>query len=129
VAQVPVNRLASFTTLMVALGGLVAVAAWAAAGVAGAEGAAWALGLCVIPGYAVLVLEPRMRTPKQLLTLVLIGTGIRVAVAAIGAVALLALRPTLPREPFLFSLLVLYLASLAWETKLLARGLDSARLA
>jgi hypothetical protein len=123
VAQIPVLRLASFTALMVVLGALAAWVGWLAADALGAEGAAWAVGLCLLPGWIVLMLESRMQSPKQFLMLVLIGTGVRLAVAAGGAVAILKLRPEMPRQPFLLSLLVLYLASLMWETKTLARGL------
>jgi hypothetical protein len=123
VLQSLVTRLAWFTALMVVLGGCAAVVCGSLAGGSGVEAVGWAFGLCVVPGWAVLALEPWVRSPTQAVKFVLIGTAIRVAVVAAGAMALLAWRPDLPREMFLFALLVLYLASLAWETKTLTRAM------
>ena len=116
-------RLAWFTVLMLVLGGGAAVVCGGLAGLAGVEAAAWAFGLCTVPGWAILALEPLVRSPRHAVKMVLFGTAIRVAVVALGAVALLALRPGVPREPFLFVLLALYLASLAWETRTLTRAM------
>jgi hypothetical protein len=125
VPQTLAIRLASFTAVMAVLGCVAAAICGSVAGAAGLEAVAWAFGLCVIPGWVVLALQPLARSPLQLLKLVLIGTGVRVAIVAGGAVAVLAWR-SLPRDPFLLALLVLYFASLAWETWVLKSALPQA---
>lgn len=111
---------------MAVLGGGAAAVCGSIADAAGVEAAVWALVLCMVPGWAVLTLESWARSPQHMFKLVLIATGVRVAIVAGGAVALLAVRPWLPRSPFLFSLSVMYLASLAWETWVLKRALPDA---
>jgi hypothetical protein len=126
VPQSLAKRLTWFTAVMTVLGVCAAGLCSAATGLAGVEAAAWAWVLCLLPGWTVLALEPWGRSPQQMLKLVLIGTGVRVATAAGGAAALLICRPSLPRTPFLMTLLALYLVSLAWETRALKRALPEA---
>lgn len=114
-----------FTAVMAVLGGLAALVCHTVAGAPGVEAVVWAFALCVVPGWVVLVAERMVRSPKHLLMLVLIGTGVRMAIVLAGALVLLAVRSGLPREPFLCSLLVFYLVSLAWETKALSRALPA----
>lgn len=126
VPQPLLSRIAVFTALMLGLGVAAAVLSGSIAGWPGIEAALWAFGLCWAPGVLILGYEPRSRTPLGQVTLVLAGTGLRVAVAAGGSLALIQLRSHLPRGLFLMSVAVLYLVSLAWETHVLAKSAPAA---
>jgi len=121
VSNLVLPRMAAFATLLLGLGGLACCASAAVAGLAGLEGAVWATGLCLLPGLLVLGIEPLFRSPQGQVAVMLVGTLIRVAVAAGGALAVDRWRTDVPRGPFLASLVVLYLASLTWETVVLSR--------
>lgn len=106
---------------MLAVGGLFSLVGVVLAGWAGLEAALWATGLCLLPGLLVLGLEPWFDSPRGQVAVMVVGTLLRVGVAAGGAVMLVQWRPDLPRTVFLVGLLVLYLVSLAGETVLITR--------
>lgn len=117
----PRVRLLIFTLLMLALGGVSSAVGIVIAGWPGLEAGVWATGLCLLPGVLVLGFEPWFQSPHGQVAAMVVGTLLRVGVAAGGALLLVQWRPDLPRAAFLVSLLVLYLASLAGETVLITR--------
>lgn len=117
----PRVRLLIFALLMLALGGVSSVVGVVVAGWPGLEAGVWATGLCLLPGLVVLGFEPWFESPRGQVAVMVVGTLVRVGVAAGGAVMLVQWRPDLPRAVFLVSLLVLYMVSLAGETVLITR--------
>ncbi len=117
-------RLAAFTAGLLVLGGVSAAICAVAVGPAGVEAAAWATGLCLIPGWVVFLCEPLYRLPRFALAGALIGAGFRLGVTLGGAVALIAFRPELPRTAFLACLFVQYMAALTFETVMLMKTLN-----
>lgn len=86
--------------------------------------AAWATGLCLLPGWVVFLCEPLYRLPRYMLAGALIGAGFRLAVTAGGALGLMVLQPELPRTAFLVCLFIQYMTALTFETVMLMRMLD-----
>lgn len=117
-------RLALFTAGLLVLGAVSAGVCAVAVGSAGVEAAAWATGLCLIPGWVVFLCEPLYRLPRYALAGALLGAGLRLGIIAGGAVALVSLRSDLPRTAFLVCLFVQYMAALTFETVMLMRALN-----
>jgi len=117
-------RLTLFTAGLLVLGVISAGVGAVAVGAAGVEVAAWATGLCLIPGWVVFLLEPLYRLPRFALAGALLGAGFRLGVTAGGALALISLRPELPRTAFLVCLFVQYMTALTFETVMLMRTLN-----
>ncbi len=117
-------RLAAFTAGLLVLGGVSAAICAVAVGRTGVEAAAWATGLCLIPGWVVFLLEPLYRLPRYVLAGALLGAGFRLGIIAGGALGLIALRPELPRTAFLACLFVQYMAALTFETVMLMKTLN-----
>ena len=120
VTQSPLAGIAVLTALMMGLGLCAAAVGGLLSGWPGIESTAIAVALCWIPGVLIFAIEPRFRTPTGQVAVVLVGTFMRIAVAAGGMLMLMQLRPETPRPVFMASVLVLYLASLAWETTVLS---------
>lgn len=116
-------RMAAFTAGLLVLGAVSAAVCSVAVGPLGVEAAAWATGLCLVPGWVVFLCEPLYRLPRYALAGALLGAGLRLGVIAGGALALVSLRPDLPRTAFLASLFVQYMAALTFETVMLMRTL------
>jgi hypothetical protein len=121
VQQSLLARVAVLTALMVGLGSCAAAICGALSGWPGVEAALIAAVLCWLPGLTVFCLEANYRSPTGQVGVVLGGTLLRVAVAAGGVLMAMQLRPEIPRPQILGCLLVLYLASLAWETVALSK--------
>lgn len=117
-------RLALFTGGLLVLGGVSAAICAVTVGPVGVEAAAWATGLCLIPGWVVFLCEPLYRVPRFALAGALIGAGFRLGVTLGGAVGLIALRPELPRTAFLVCLFIQYMAALTFETVVLMKTLN-----
>uniref|UniRef100_A0A7C2JW31 Uncharacterized protein n=1 Tax=Schlesneria paludicola TaxID=360056 RepID=A0A7C2JW31_9PLAN len=117
------GRLLCFTALVGGLGLACGVVSYLAAGWLGAECAVWATALCLPPGWLVFSLEPLYRSPRNALYGSLVGTGVRMAVVAGGALLAVTVRPELPKIPLIACLAVLYLGALTFETLVLLRGL------
>ncbi|OYW23911.1 MAG: hypothetical protein B7Z55_03065 [Planctomycetales bacterium 12-60-4] len=116
-------RVAVFTAVIGLLGGLCAGVCYAISGVNGIEAAAWATALCLPPGWLVFLVEPLYRLPRQAIYGALVTSMVRLGVVTAGVLVIVKLRPDVPRIPFIGCLAVLYLSSLAIETRMLMRGL------
>ncbi|GIX03513.1 MAG: hypothetical protein KatS3mg113_0519 [Planctomycetaceae bacterium] len=79
-------------------------------------GVSIAVGLCLIPMLFLQPWDAAGSSTERLLKFVLGGTALRVAVAGGGGWLAVTVWPDLPRDWFLYNLLVLYLWSLTWET-------------
>ncbi len=117
-------RLAAFTAGLLVLGAVSAGICAVTIGSLGVEAAAWATGLCLIPGWVVFLCEPLYRLPRYALAGALIGAGFRLGVTLGGAMGLITLRPELPRTAFLACLFVQYMAALTFETVMLMKTLN-----
>lgn len=67
------------------------------------------------PGAVVISLASLFHDARHALTFVLASTAIRLGIAGLGALAVLAVWPSLPRNAFLFWLVGMYLLALAVE--------------
>ena len=117
-------RLTLFTTGLLVLGVVTALVCAAMVGPVGLETAAWATGMCLLPGWVVFLCEPLYRLPRFALAGALLGAGFRLGVTAGGAVLLLSSRTDIPRNAFLACLFVQYMAALTFETVMLMRTLN-----
>lgn len=115
-------RSALLLATAVALWGLCAWPAWQLAGAAGLEGLTLAAVLCSLPGFVVFVLTSGVEpgSPRGA-AMVMVGTGIRLAVVMAGALGVRWLAPHLKWREFHVWLLVFYLATLGLETVLVLR--------
>ncbi|MDZ4684046.1 MAG: hypothetical protein SH850_03090 [Planctomycetaceae bacterium] len=118
------GRLFCFTALVGGLGLACGAVGYALSGWLGVECALWAAALCLPPGWLVFSLEPLYRSPRNALYGSLIGTGVRMAVVAGGAMLAVTVRPELPKLPLIISLGVLYLGALTFETLVLLRNMN-----
>lgn len=118
------SRLAGLTLVMLVLGVVSGAVSYGLSGRSGLEVAAWATGLCLIPGWLVFLAEPLYRLPGQAIYGSLLGSIVRLAVVAGGVLLLVDARPDLPRNVLIGCLAVLYLGGLAFETIVLMQGLD-----
>lgn len=118
------SRLAGLTLVMLLLGVVSGAVSYGLSGRSGLEVAAWATGLCLVPGWLVFLAEPLYRLPGQAIYGSLLGSIVRLAVVAGGVLLLVNARPDLPRNVLIGCLAVLYLGGLAFETIVLMQGLD-----
>ena len=86
---------------------------------------AWAAVLCLAPGLAVAVLSQWASAERRDVTGVLLGMGVRMATALLGALAVCEYRPDLRHSGFLWWLSAFYLVMLAVETRLVIPGAGS----
>jgi hypothetical protein len=98
---------------------LIAAPAWWLAGANGVEGAAWSALLCTLPGCVTLAAVDRLDDRKRPVFGMLLGTGLRLGMAAPGGFAVAWFRPELRAREFFLWLVLFYLITLAVETRLL----------
>lgn len=98
---------------------LLAAPAWWLDRAAGIEAVLWATLICLVPGWAVLLLSHGARLGGNDVQVVLLGMGLRMLTAVAGALGICVTWPEYLHGGFLWWLAILYLAALAVETRLL----------
>jgi hypothetical protein len=112
-------------TLIVAL--VLFAPAWRLYRGTGIEAVVWAGLLCLLPGWAVVWLNHWAAVQGRDVLGVLLGMGLRLAVALGGALAVIELWPDLRASGFLYWLAAFYLVTLVVETRLLTTGPGTVR--
>ena len=111
-----IRRQAVFTLGMLLCGALEVAAAVVCIGAKGAEGAGYAVLLCLIPGWLTVYAGDLMKRRGLGAYIVLVGTALRMLFVLIGLLAVTTLRHDLGFREFTVWLLVSYLVGLALET-------------
>lgn len=110
------RRQAVFTVGMLVCGCLEAAIAFGLVGVKGAEGVAYSVLLCLVPGWLTIYASDLMRLRDLAAYIVLVGTGFRMLFVLVGLLVVGALRPDLGFREFVVWLVASYLVSLGLET-------------
>ena len=105
-----------FTLGMLVCGCLEAVVAVGLVGVRGAEGVAYSVVLCAVPGWLTIFTSSLLRQNDIAAYVVLIGTGFRVLFVFLGVFVVGGLRPDLGFREFTVWLIVGYMVALILET-------------
>ena len=100
---------------------LLAGPAYFVAGPSGLQGLSIAAGLCLVPGWIVLILGGLFRQAESQSVMVLAGTGLRMLFVLVGTLAVQSALPNLGFREFIVWLLVFYLAMLLIETLLVLK--------
>lgn len=109
------------TVIMLVFWGLAGAISCGLHGFSGIEMTGFALVVCLIPGWLALVVPAVYRAPAAALAAVVAGMTLRLAFCGAGVWVFSRLRPDLGPKPFVWWLVVFYLASLGTETYLLVR--------
>lgn len=88
------------------------------------EGLTYAGILCLLPGLVVVFVTSRYPDGDSPSTIVLLGTGLRMAFVLIGMVVIRNLRPEMGHYEFQLWLVLYYLAFLFVETLLVVKSTD-----
>jgi hypothetical protein len=110
---------------MVVCGLLEAALAGGLFGSKAAEGAAYSIILCILPGWLTIFAVDRVKHPDMKAYAVLIGTGLRMAFVLAGYLAIGSLRSDLGFREFTIWLIPGYLVALALETWLVLNSSNS----
>lgn len=109
------------TVAMLVVWGLAGLVAWKLHGLSGFELTGYAFAACLLPGWLAFVVPAVYRAPAAPLAAIVVGMTLRMACCGAGLLLVSRLRPDLGPKPFVWWLIVFYLASLAVETYLLVR--------
>lgn len=90
-------------------------------GFSGVELTGYSLVVCLIPGWLAFIVPAVYRAPAAALAVVVAGMMLRLAFCGAGLWIVSRLRPDLGPQPFVWWLVVFYLASLGTETYVLVR--------
>ena len=110
------NACVRLSLLVVALWALMAVPAWLLDGMTGLRGLSVAAVLCLIPGCGVLVFAETPFVKSQPM-LPLLASGVRMGIVMLFTVVLNRTVPGFGLREFILWLVVMYMATLAFETK------------
>lgn len=123
--QSHLRRQLVFTVAMLVFGSLEAAAAYGWVGLKGAEGAIYAVGLCLVPGWFTIGIRELLKNPEAAAVVVVVGTTIRMAFVLLGLFVVGAVRPDLGFREFTLWLIPSYMVSLALETWIVLMPSDS----
>ena len=111
-----VRRQTVFAGGMLVCGCLEAAIAFGLVGIKGAEGVAYSVLLCLIPGWLTIYVSELLKLHDLAAYVVLVGTGFRMMFVLLGFFVVGMLRPDLGFQEFVVWLIANYLVSLGLET-------------